>query len=76
MKCPYCQNEMRLGYLHNGGQPVQWIPDGAKPSVRSFSVAEQGIPLINQFKPLSANGYQARAHYCPTCGVVLAPTKE
>ena len=28
MKCPYCQEEMQLGYIPNGGQPVQWIPNG------------------------------------------------
>ena len=55
MKCPYCQEEMQLGYIPNGGQPVQWIPNGERPSVLSFSIAEQGVPLINQFKPLKAN---------------------
>ncbi|WP_087065108.1 PF20097 family protein [Intestinibacillus massiliensis] len=76
MKCPYCQEEMLLGYIPNGGQPVQWIPEGGKPSLFSFSVAEKGIPLMNRFKPLKVNGYQAQAHYCPKCKVVIAPTKE
>ena len=50
MKCPYCQKEMQPGYIPNGGQPVQWIPDGEKPSVLSFSIAEQGVPLSKQYK--------------------------
>lgn len=67
---------MRPGYIPNGCQPVQWIPDGEKPSVFSFSVADTGIPLKNCFKPLKVNGYRAEAHYCPKCGIVLAPTSE
>ena len=76
MKCPYCQEEMRLGYIPNGEQPVQWIPNGERPSVLSFSIAEQGVPLINQFKPLKANGYKAEAYYCSNCKVIIAPTKN
>ena len=76
MKCPYCQEEMQLGYIPNGGQPVQWIPNGERPSVLFFSIAEQGVPLINQFKPLKANGYKAEAHYCSNCKVIIAPTKN
>ncbi len=75
MKCPYCQKEMQRGYIPNGSQPVQWIPDDERPSFLSFSVAEQGVPLVNQYKPLKANGYIAEAHYCSACKVVIAPTK-
>ena len=57
-KC-FESKEMQRGYIPNGGQPVQWIPNGERPSVLSFSIAEQGVPLINQFKPLKANGYKA-----------------
>lgn len=76
MKCPYCQKEMQLGYIPNGGQLVQWIPNGERASFLSFSIAEQGVPLINQFKPLKANGYKAEAHYCSNCKVIIAPTKN
>ena len=60
MRCPYCQKEMQRGYIPNGSQPVQWIPDGERPSVLSFSVTEQGVSLVNQFKPLKANGYKVK----------------
>ena len=76
MRCPYCQEEMRPGYIPNGEQPVQWIPNGERPSHISFSVAETGVALINQFKPLQANGYRAEAHYCPKCGIAIAPTSK
>ena len=73
MKCPYCQQEMRSGFLHNGTQPVQWIPEGGKPSNWKWRAAKGGIQLSkgNGFW----NGYTAEAHYCPSCGIVITKTK-
>jgi len=76
MKCPYCQKEMLPGCIPNWSQPVQWLPDDEKPAAFAFSVAEQGVPLNNQFKPLQAHGYRAEARYCPDCKVIAAPTKN
>ena len=76
MKCPYCMEDMQRGFIPGGMQPVQWIPSGEKVPLLSFSVAEQGIPLINQFKPLKANGYIAEAYYCPKCKLIVSKTKE
>ena len=76
MKSPYCQKEMQLGYIPNGSQPMQWIPDDERPSIFSFSIAEQGVPLVNQFQPIKMNGYKAEAHDCPDCKVIVAPTKN
>lgn len=76
MKCPYCQEEMKQGYIPNGQQPVQWIPEGERGTLLSFSVAQKGVSLFNQFKPLKANGYKAEAHYCSKCKIILAKTKE
>ena len=64
MRCPYCQKEMQRGYIPNGSQPVQWIPDGERPSVLSFSVTEQGVSPVNQVKPVKATGDKAEAHHC------------
>jgi len=76
MKCPICGKEMRRGYIPNGGQPVQWIPEGDKPSVLSFTAAKNGVSLVNRYRPLKSNGYMAEAFYCPTCKIVIAPTEE
>lgn len=76
MKCPYCKKEMTSGYIPNGQQPVQWIPDGEKPSLFSFSTAEKGVTLNNKFSPLKANGYKAAAFYCCDCGIILALTEN
>ena len=64
---------MAAGYITNGQQPVQWIPDGEKPSMFSFSTSDKGISLNNKFSPLKANGYKAEAYFCAECGIVLAP---
>ena len=73
MKCPYCQEEMQLGYIPNGGQPVQWIPNGERPSVLSFSIAEQGVPLINQF---IANIKFLARFVIRTCHIFIPPNSD
>ena len=71
MNCPYCAREMLPGCLHNGDQPVQWLPDGEKPSVFAFAAAEKGVSLLNRS---TLRGYQAAAFYCEKCKIVIAPT--
>ncbi|MDO4732089.1 MAG: PF20097 family protein [Bacillota bacterium] len=72
MKCPRCDGEMQAGYIHNGSQPVQWIPAGKKASPFSFSKSKAGITLINKFEPFKTNGYTAEAYFCPDCKIVVA----
>ena len=74
MKCPYCNKEMALGYVQNGQQPVQWMPDGKKPSMLSHKTTKEGVTLVNEFAPFKANGYKAEAYYCMNCKIVIAPT--
>ena len=76
MNCPYCQNEMPFGYIPSWSQPVQWLPDGKRPSMFAFTLAKSGIPLINQYNLLKAHGYKAKAYYCQKCKIVLAHTQE
>lgn len=76
MNCPYCSKEMQAGYLHNGNQPNQWIPEGKKPSVKAFSVADGSIELKNKFSLFKTGGYNAIAYYCNKCHIVLAPTEQ
>ncbi|MBE6995908.1 MAG: MarR family transcriptional regulator [Ruminococcaceae bacterium] len=75
MKCPYCSRDLALGYLYNGTQPVQWLPDGKKPSYLNFSVSENAVELQNSFSFFKVGGYAAEAYYCDTCHIVLAKTK-
>ena len=73
MKCPYCSKEMAQGYIHNGKQPVQWMPHGKKCSMFAFSAADGGVELNNKF---SMSGYCAEADYCDDCHIVIAKTKR
>lgn len=72
MKCPYCEKEMSKGCLYNGSQPVQWIPDGGRPSWLKFTASPDGVSLDNRFTLRS--GYAAEAHDCHACQLVIAPT--
>ena len=73
MKCPYCDEEMSIGYIHNGNQPIQWLPSGKKPSIFRFSAVEDGVKLNSKF---SLNGYCAEAYYCNNCHIVIAKTER
>ena len=73
MKCPYCNKEMSVGYIHNGNQPIQWIPNNKKPSAFRFSATDGGVKLNNK---LSLGGYNAEAFYCDACHVVIAKTER
>ncbi len=74
MECPYCKKEMKQGYLHNGRQPIHWIPDGGKPAILAYNTAKGGVSL--QHKPTSGiGGYRAEAYYCADCRVVIAKTE-
>lgn len=73
MNCPYCGRGMLPGYIYNGNQPMQWLPDGEKPSVLAFAAAEKGVSLLNRF---TLRGYHAAAFYCENCKIVIAPTDQ
>ncbi len=73
MKCPCCQREMHRGYLSNSNQPVQWIPEGNRPSFWKTGVAEGAVVLgTSSFW----RGYRAAAFYCPSCKTVTIPVKS
>ena len=76
MKCPHCQSEMQSGYIPNWSSPVQWLPNGKKPTLWSFSVAAGGVPLINKFRLGLTYMYRAKACYCGKCKIVIARTQE
>ncbi|MBQ9992992.1 MAG: MarR family transcriptional regulator [Firmicutes bacterium] len=72
MNCPYCSKEMARGYIHNSKQPVQWMPNGTKPSMFAFSPADNGIIISNKFSLFKMGGYIAEAYYCDACHIVIA----
>ncbi len=74
MTCPYCNRDMRLGYLHNVSQPIDWIPEGEKPSVWKISHAPKGVPLAGDTGSYWT-GHRIPAHHCPHCKIVMAKTE-
>ena len=72
MKCPACKREMRKGYFRHADQPVQWIPDGNRPSIWKTGVAKDAIVLSDES---CWSGYRADAFYCPTCKFVVVPVE-
>ena len=74
MKCPYCSQEMAHGFLCNASQPIQWIPDGKRPSMWKFSSVDHGVTLGGEYNFLK--GYTAEAYYCGDCRMVIAKTEQ
>lgn len=74
MECPYCGKEMTQGYLNNRQKPIQWIPDGKDPGFLNYMKAKDGVTLENEFNVI--DGYNAEAHYCSECMLVIAPTER
>ncbi len=75
MKCPGCGREMQAGYLAGECRPVQWMPEGKRPSAWNFTTSEEGVTLCNRFSLLKTGGYRAEAYFCPTCQMIIAPTE-
>ena len=75
MKCPYCGTEMAAGYLYNGSQPLQWLPNSVMPARIKFTKKDEGITLQNKFKFFRESGYRADAFCCGNCHIVIAPTE-
>ncbi len=76
MECPYCKKEMKQGYLHNGRQPIHWIPDGNKPAILAYNTAKGSISLRHKPTSPAINGYSTEAYYCAECCVVMAKTES
>lgn len=43
MKCPICGKEMSEGYLYNGSQPLQWLPNGVMPARISWTTTDEDV---------------------------------
>lgn len=73
MKCPYCQREMKSGFVPNYDIPVQWIPQGRKgPSIRG-QVGKDGIRVGDGGY---WRGYKAEAYYCGVCRIIIIPNTQ
>ena len=70
MKCPRCEREMQKGYFRNSDQPVQWIPEGSKPSIFKTGIAEGAVVLGDSS---FWSGYRATAYRCSSCHIIIVP---
>ncbi len=70
MVCPYCSRAMRKGYFIDREAPIQWIPEGSKPSIWKTGIADGAVTLGSGSY---WKNYRADAYYCSVCKVVIAP---
>lgn len=69
MKCPYCQNEMQLGYIQCR-DGVTWTPKKQLVAALS-SLGTNAIALDNDKS--SASSKTAHAYCCKECEMVIIP---
>ena len=74
MNCPKCGRPMQDGYIYSWAQPVQWAPDGVKPSFMMAKVMRGGV-LLREKRHGMINRHQAEAYHCPDFRLVVAPTE-
>lgn len=61
---------MNKGSLHDGTNPVQWIPEGGKTPFWKYSLGKDAIQLGGGG---AWKGYSVAAWRCPVCRVVMIP---
>lgn len=65
--CPYCGNEMQLGYFGGAYAQLEWIPEGRRRRV-TLLTKSTGITLnkINNFQ-----FHKVYAYHCSSCNVFI-----
>ncbi|HAZ36522.1 MAG TPA: hypothetical protein DCY71_01550 [Clostridiaceae bacterium] len=72
MRCPYCNQEMDKGFIHNPKHVVSWYPEGSKVSFWSYYDPDYDTEAIR----LTSSGSVwevsvATAHICKRCKKVI-----
>jgi len=68
MKCPYCGNEMKSGFL-GSGQPILWTREKGEGIV---GPGREGFRVSTGFW----NGCHAEACFCPNCDIIITPVSK
>ena len=68
MKCPYCNETMKSGYLLNRGETLSWTPQGERKGWTRWSVSPNGVKL-GDYSFFS--GGEVDASYCSMCRKVI-----
>ncbi len=69
MKCPYCGNEMKTGYVQSA-RPVFWSPE--KKKVMFKPSPDDDFYITEGFW----NGCFAESHFCKDCGKVIISAQK
>lgn len=65
--CPYCGNEMQLGYMGGVRYQLEWIPEGKRQRV-TLLTKNTGIPL-HKFNWIKY--HKVYAYRCDKCNVII-----
>ncbi len=76
MKCPYCNQPMKIGQIHApASHGVYWLPEGAKMSGSLLSQkgieGSGGIVMDEVYKVGFLSKSKPETAYCEECGVLI-----
>lgn len=66
MDCPYCQTQMRPGYIPQDRYALRWVPDD---STSVLSLIGRGKDSVKLSDTLESFGLPA--HLCQNCGKLI-----
>lgn len=68
MKCPYCNNEMKQGYIYSSKTDICFTPEGKKPHLLINTPKDYEIPLayLDSFK-----GSKIKVNRCENCKIEI-----
>jgi len=69
MKCPYCNKEMKKGFLRSG-KHFHWGPE------KDMYVHPENFRLSEGEGFLGLNGCFAESHYCEKCKILITPVDK
>lgn len=71
--CPFCNEEMKKGFIPTDTIIPQWIPEGKKLNSIRFFKSKDGVELGGE---KSSFGHKSTAYLCEKCGSVILKTRD
>lgn len=62
LKCPYCNNDMKVGSISQDRYALKWVPSDKDMGILNFTPFVKGIKLTSM-----ADGMYVKVFYCEQC---------
>ena len=73
MNCPYCNNEMKKGYIGSRREVLSWTPENERKDFNIWAVSPHGVKL-GKYSVFS--GSKVISYCCESCNKVIIDVNE